>query len=212
MSFFSAKPSLKLLLLSALLFAASAQAGARAELQTFTDGLKGLDGRFMQQVYDGNGRLKESSSGRVALSAPRLFRWEYVKPYEQLIVADGSKVWIYEPDLQQASVRDQGEEEQNSPLAALLEPSRLDRLFNVIETGTRDGLQWLQLTPKRDGEAGFQNASLGFGKNGLRKMEIVDGVGQRTVIEFSDWKRNPSFAKGTFLYAPGDGVDVVGDT
>lgn len=212
MSFFSAKPSLKLLLLSALLFVSSAHAGARAELQVFTDGLKGLDGRFVQQVYDGSGRLKESSSGRVALSAPRLFRWEYVKPYEQLIVADGSKVWIYEPDLQQASVRDQGAEEQNSPLAALLEPSKLDRLFNVIETGARDGLQWLQLTPKRDGEAGFQNASLGFGKNGLRKMEIVDGVGQRTVIEFSGWKRNPSFAKGTFRYAPGEGVDVVGDT
>jgi len=199
------------LLLSALLLAGAAQAGGRAELQAFTNGLKGLDGQFVQQVYDGSGKLKESSSGRVALSAPRLFRWEYVKPYEQLIVADGRKVWIYEPDLQQASVRDQGAEEQNSPLAALLEPARLDKQFNVTETGARDGLQWLQLTPKQEGDAGFENASLGFGRNGLQKMEIVDGVGQRTVIEFSGWKRNPVFAGGTFRYSPGEGVDVVGD-
>ncbi|MFT3757144.1 MAG: outer membrane lipoprotein chaperone LolA [Pseudoxanthomonas sp.] len=198
-------------ILSAAFVTGIAQAGARAELTAFTTGLKGLDGQFTQQVHDGNGRLKEASSGRVALSAPRQFRWEYVKPYEQLIVADGKKVWIYEPDLQQASVRDQGAEEQNSPLAALLDPAKLDAQFNATETGQRDGLDWLQLTPKGDAEAGFQNASLGFGRNGLEKMIVVDGVGQRTTIQFSGWKRNPSFANGTFQYKPGQGVDVVGD-
>src|SRR3546814_12261893 len=78
----------------------------------------------MQTVYDVNGKLKETSSGRVALSAPRLFRWEYVKPYEQLVIADGSKVWVYDPDLAQATVRPQGAEEQNSPLATLIDPDR----------------------------------------------------------------------------------------
>lgn len=201
----------KILLASALLLTASAQAGARAELTAFTRGLKGLDGQFVQHVHDGNGRLKETSSGRVALSAPRLFRWEYVKPYAQLIVADGKKVWIYEPDLQQASVRDQGTEEQSSPLAALLEPGRLDQQFNVVEAGMRDGLDWLQLTPKDNSSASFQSARLGFGKQGLEKMEIVDGVGQRTAISFSAWKRNPSFPAGAFRYVPAAGVDVVGE-
>ena len=104
-------------------------------MKSFTTGLKGLDGQFTQQVHDGNGKLKETSSGRVALSAPRLFRWEYTKPYPQLIVADGSKVWIYDPDLQQVTVREQGAEEQNTPLSALIDPGKLDQQFNVKEAG-----------------------------------------------------------------------------
>ena len=110
----------RFLALGTALLASQAMAGAREELKTFTTGLKGLDGQFTQQVHDASGKLKESSSGRVALSVPRLFRWEYTKPYPQLIVADGSKVWVYEPDLEQATVRGQGEEEQNSPLTALI--------------------------------------------------------------------------------------------
>ncbi|WP_208619561.1 outer membrane lipoprotein chaperone LolA [Xanthomonas populi] len=194
------------------LFAGTAFAGARQELDTFTRGLTGLDGQFSQQVSDANGRVKESSSGRVALSTPRQFRWEYAKPYKQLIVADGKKVWVFDPDLDQVTVRVQGSEEQNSPLVALIDPARLDKQYDVSEEAApRDGLQWLSLTPKVDTEASFQMASLGFGKEGLVKMEVVDAVGQRTAISFSSWKRNPAFAADTFRYTPGKGVDVVGD-
>lgn len=204
--------SLRYTVLATALLAGSAFAGARDELNTFTRGLKGLDGQFSQQVYDGKGKLKESSSGRVALSAPRLFRWEYTKPYEQLIVADGGKVWVYDPDLRQATVRTQGQEEQNSPLTALIDPGKLDRQFDVSEEATpRDGLQWLSLTPKVDTEASFQIAKLGFGADGLARMEVVDAVGQRTEISFNGWKRNPAFAADTFRYTPQQGVDVVGD-
>ncbi|WP_066095566.1 outer membrane lipoprotein chaperone LolA [Xanthomonas massiliensis] len=201
-----------LLALALMGASASAFAGAREELKTFTNGLKGLDGQFSQQVYDGKGRLKEKSSGRLALSAPRLFRWEYTKPFEQLIVADGKKVWVYDPDLQQVTVRDQGSEEASSPLAALVEPGRLDRQFDVSEeAGSRDGLQWLALSPKAGADAVFQYANLGFGAQGLSRMEITDAAGQRTVINFSGWQRNPAFAAGTFRYVPGKGVDVVGE-
>lgn len=188
----------------------AAQAGARDELKSFTANLKGLDGQFTQTVYDANGKLKETSSGRVALAAPRLFRWEYVKPYAQLIVADGKQVWVYDPDLSQATVRPQGVEEQNSPLAALIDPGKLDRNFKVAETGQRDGLDWLELTPQQPGEASFQRAKLGFDSNGLARMEVVDALGQRTTISFSGWKKNPTFAKDAFTYTPGKGVDVVG--
>lgn len=198
-------------ILATALLAGTAFAGARDQLKSFTAGLKGLDGQFTQQVFDGGGKLKESSSGRVALSAPRLFRWEYVKPYEQLIVADGSKVWVYDPDLQQVTVREQGVEEQNSPLSALIDPGKLDQQFNVSDGGSRDGLEWLALTPKNEGDASFQSARLGFDGNGLAQMEVVDAVGQRTAIRFSGWKRNPSFAANTFKYSPAAGVDVVGD-
>lgn len=204
--------TLRYAVLATSLLAGSAFAGARAELDAFTRGLKGLDGQFSQQVTDQNGKLKERSSGRVALSAPRLFRWEYDKPYKQLIVADGRKVWVFDPDLEQATVRAQGAEEQNSPLTALIDPSKLDKQYDVSEEASvRDGLQWLSLTPKVDTEASFQIASLGFGKDGLAKMEVVDAVGQRTSISFSGWKRNPAFAADTFRFAPAKGVDVVGD-
>lgn len=186
-----------------------ANAGARDDLNTFTKGLKGLDGHFTQQVFGTNGKQKEQSSGRVAVSAPRLFRWEYTKPYPQLIVADGSTVWVHDPDLQQVSKRPQGAEEANSPLAILLDPSKLDRDFVVKDAGADNGIEWLQLTP-RNTDAAFKSAKLGFNDSGLAQMEYVDALGQRTRITFDDWKRNPSFAKGTFVYVPAKGVDVIG--
>lgn len=197
--------------IAAVLFSASAFAGARDDLGAFTRGLKGLDGQFAQQVYDANGKLKETSQGQVALSAPRLFRWEYVKPYPQLIVADGKKVWVFEPDLKQVTVRPQGAEEQNSPLAALIDPTRLDAMFVVMDNGSNGGLNWLSLQPKTDNDASFRSAKLGFNASGLAKMEIVDALGQKTEISFSGWKRNPSFPATTFKYAPAKGVDVIGE-
>lgn len=206
---FAIAPLATALATALMLASPSAAAGARDDLNAFTKGLKGLDGQFTQKVFDARGKQKESASGRVAVSAPKLFRWEYVKPYPQLIVADGKSVWVYDPDLQQASKRPQGVEEANSPLAILLDPAKLDRDFTVKEAGTSGGLAWLQLTPKQ-AEAGFKTAKLGFGKTGLSRMEYVDALGQRTQIAFGAWKRNPSFAKGTFVYAPAKGVDVIG--
>jgi outer membrane lipoprotein carrier protein len=198
--------------LAATLFATNAFAGAREDLNTFTKGLKGLDGQFSQQVFDAKGKLKERSSGKVALSAPRLFRWEYVKPYPQLIVADGKTVWVHDPDLQQVTRRPQGIEEQNSPLSALIDPGKLDAQFLVKEGGESGGLEWLVLTPKgNEADASFKTARLGFAKSALVKMQVVDALGQRTEIDFSAWKRNPSFPANTFRYTPPKGVDVIGE-
>jgi outer membrane lipoprotein carrier protein len=203
--------TIRILGLVTLLFASNAFAGAREQLNAFTRGLQGLDGRFEQQVFDASGKRKETSSGRIALSAPRLFRWEYMRPYPQLIVADGTTVWVHDPDLKQVTKRAQGAEEQDSPLAALIDPARLDRDYLVTEAPARDGLQWLQLTPRAQQEAGFASASLGFGRSGLERMQLVDTLGQRTEIRFSDWRRNPAFKRGTFRFTPPRGVDVVGD-
>ena len=195
--------------LATLLFATSAHAGGREDLTAFTKGLKGLDGTFTQQVFDANGRKKETSNGRVAMSAPRLFRWEYAKPFEQLIVADGKVVWVYDPDLKQATRREQPAEEQSSPLAALIDPTRLDREFVVKELPATDGLDWIELRPRNPDNATFESARLGFDDAGLACMRVVDPLGQRTELTFSKWKRNPSFAGGTFHFAPPKGVDVV---
>ncbi len=201
----------RILVIATLLAAGTAHAGGRESLDTFTKGLKGLDGQFSQQVFDSKGKRKEASSGMVALSAPRLFRWEYLKPHPQLIVADGTKVWVHDPDLKQATVRPQGAEEQNSPLAALIDPQKLSRDFNLKDTGNQSGLEWLELTPKQADGAGFQNARLGFNATGLARMLIVDALGQRTDITFSGWKRNPTFAAKTFRFTPPKGIDVIGE-
>ena len=188
-----------------------ASAQARAQLDTFTQGLKTLEGGFTQTVYDQKGRVKESSSGKVSMSAPNLFRWQYVKPYQQLIVADGKTVWIYEPDLQQVSKRPQGVEEQSSPLAALVDRSKLDSQFNVAESGQGSGLEWLTLTPKSKAGASFDNARLGFGQRGLAKIVITDGLGQRTEMNFGTWKRNGRVPASSFRFSPPKGVDVIGN-
>ena len=198
------------LALAAVLASPLVQAGAREKLQAFTGGLKGLDGRFEQQVFDPDGRGAKTSTGTVKLSAPRQFRWEYLKPSPQLVVADGDQVWIYDPDLEQVTVRNQSAEEQGSPLAVLIDPTELDRQYKVSEGGSAGGLDWLVLAPKKADEAAFKQARLGFGPTGLARMEMQDALGQRTVIGFGPWKRNPRFPPATFRFTPPKGTDVVG--
>jgi outer membrane lipoprotein carrier protein len=183
---------------------------ARQQFDAFSRNLSGLQGSFDQRVYDPNGRQSEQSSGTVKLSAPRQFRWEYLKPSPQLIVADGDQVWLYDPDLEQVTVHKQSLEEQQSPLAVLIDPTELDRRYRVAEAGASGGLSWLSLAPKAGEEAPFQKARLGFGAAGLTRMELFDALGQRTVIAFSPWQRNPRFAANTFRFTPPKGTDVVG--
>ena len=190
--------------------ATAANAGARDDLDAFTKGLKGLQGGFAQTVYDSNGAKKEYSTGRVSLSAPRLFRWEYVKPYPQLIVADGKTVWVYDPDLKQVTRRPQGAAEGNSPLAVLIDPAKLDKDYVVADAGSDGGLEWLTLTPRDKDNASFESARLGFDGSGLSRMSFTDLLGQRTEIVFAKWVRNPAFGRDTFTYVPPKDVDVVG--
>lgn len=200
-----------LLVLSAFGLPAQAVAGARDQLTTFTKGLKGLDAHFEQRVFDTKGAERERSAGTVQLLAPRQFRWEYRTPSPQLILADGRQIWIYDPDLEQVTVRSQGLEEQSSPLTILIDPGEIDRQFTVSEAGKANGLDWLLLVPKNPDEAPFEKARLGFSAKGLVRMELNDSLGQRTVIGFSPWRRNPVFAKDLFTFTAPPGVDVVGD-
>ena len=196
---------------AALLVSATAAAGGRERLQAFTSGLKGLQGRFEQRVYDPNGRQTEHSTGTVELSAPRLFRWETLKPYPQLIVADGDHLWIHDPELDQVTVRNQSLEEQSSPLTVLIDPTELERQFTVKPAADEGGLEWLQLTPRKAQDAPFDKARLGFGVGGLAKMELFDALGQRTVMSFTGWQRNPRFPAARFRFTPPKGADVIGE-
>lgn len=198
---------------AALLVSSSAfAADPSTVLAEFSRDLKELDGRFEQRVFDADERLTEQSEGRIALAAPRQFRWEYEQPFPQLIVADGDQVWIYDPDLEQVTVRRQSDEEQASPLAALIDPGELERQFIVADAGEKDGIHWIKLTPRKSEEGAFTECRLGLRGGELVHMAMVDGLSQRTEIEFSEWRRNPGLAADTFRFDPPEGVEVVGET
>ncbi|MGH8163335.1 MAG: outer membrane lipoprotein chaperone LolA [Rhodanobacteraceae bacterium] len=198
---------LALLLLTGVVHAAG---GARDRLDAFAHDLHSLAGNFSQAVYDANGRRGDTAQGTLALSAPRQFRWQVSAPYKQLIVADGSKVWVYDPELEQVTVRDQGSQEAHSPLTVLTDLSQLDRDFKASEQGERDGLQWLRLT-SRGKDPQFEYADIGFDGNAPRRMVFKDTLGNLTQIVFSNWQRNPQLPPGTFTFSPPKGTDVVGD-
>lgn len=205
---------MRLLARFALLLAAvlpgAAFADARAQLDTFSRGLDGLSGRFEQVVFDPLGKPLETSTGTLALKAPRQFRWVYEAPYAQVIVADGLNVWIHDVDLEQVTVRAQSSAESQSPLTVLTDLSMLDRDFKVTPRPESDGVQWLRLESLAE-EPAFQSCDLGFAGNALDRMVLTDHLGQRNEIRFSGWQRNPAFAANAFAFSVPEGVDLVGE-
>lgn len=203
------RTALVALMLAPALAAASA---GREAITRFSTDLRSLDGRFAQQVFDANGTATDRSEGRISLKAPRQFRWEYQQPYPQLIVADGDHLWLYDPDLEQVTVRVQSYEEQSSPLAALIDPGELDRQFVVSEGGRANGLTWVDLKARKPDDSAVQAAKLGFSADGLATMVFEDQLAQRTEVRFSQWKRNGALPADLFRFTPPEGVDVVGET
>ena len=196
------------LLLGAPAFAAADT--ARARLDAFATGLHALTGHFAQTLTDLNGHGSKSSSGTLALQAPRQFRWDTLSPYKQAIIADGSRVWLYDPELEQVTVRVQSTEEAHSPLTVLTDVKNLDKNFNVGEQGSRDGLLWMRLTSTAK-DPQFAHADLGFDANGLARMTFSDALGSVTDIRFSNWQRNAVIPPSMFNFVPPKGVDVIGD-
>jgi outer membrane lipoprotein carrier protein len=189
---------------------AMAAGPARTRLDAFTTGLHSLTGKFSQTLKDANGNSGKASNGTLALEAPRQFRWETLAPSKQTIVADGSRVWLYDPDLEQVTVRVQSSEESHSPLTVLTDVKQMDKDFNVAEQGEHDGLSWLRLTSKAK-DPQFDYADLGFDAGGLARMVFRDQLGAVTDIRFSDWQRNVAIPPQTFNFVPPPGADVIGD-
>ena len=189
---------------------AHAAGPARTRLDAFASGLHSLTGKFAQTMTDANGHPGKASSGTLALQAPRQFRWETLAPSKQTIVADGSRVWLYDPDLEQVTVRVQSAEESHSPLTVLTDVKQMDKDFNAVEQGEHDGLVWLRLTSKAK-DPQFDYADLGFDANGLARMMFRDQLGATTDIRFSGWQRNVDVPASTFNFTPPPGADVIGD-
>jgi outer membrane lipoprotein carrier protein len=184
-----------------------------SSLERFSDFISGTltaRGEFEQKIFDGNHRLLQESRGVLAFSRPGKFRWSYVKPYAQLIVGDGSKVWIYDEDLKQVTVKKLDQALGSTPAALLAGNNEAMRAFRLSDKGTVDGVEWLEALP-RDKEGSFERIRMGFGPSGLKVMELVDSLGQTTVLRFNSLERNPSLSPSLFRFSPPKGADVIGD-
>lgn len=189
--------------------ASEAHAGeAIARLRAFSKDLSSLKADFVQMAYDADGYAEESK-GTMSMQRPDLLRWDYLTPYEQQIIADGQKVWTYDIDLEQVTVREQGEALQRSALSALTDSARLHLYFEVVDEGRRDGLLWVLLTPKDNDE--FEQVRLGFQGDLMTRMLIADQLGQSTAIHFTQIERNAELEEGLFSFTPPANVDVLGD-
>lgn len=200
---------MKHFLLAAALLAAAA--GARADavdtLREFARDVKTGRATFTQTVTSPDGAKKKTSSGSFEFARPNRFRFAYSKPFEQLIVADGQKVWLYDADLNQVTVRAMSQALGATP-AALLAGSALEKDFELAAQPARDGLDWVQATPRAK-DTQIQALRVGFKGKGLAAMEIVDAFGQRSLLQFADVQPNAKLGDEVFRFAPPAGADVI---
>ncbi len=209
----------KLLCLAALLLVSHvASAGAIDRLHQFLDTTKTLRAAFTQIVIAKNGKRPQQSSGVMIFARPGKFRWQIEKPYSQLLVGDGDKVWMYDPELKQVTVKKVGNALGGTPAALLAGESggkgsgksTLEKDFTLREAGEREGLEWVEAIPKTQ-ESGFEKLLLGFAGSDLKAMELFDNFGQTTSLYFTNIERNPAIAPSLLRFTPPAGVDVIGE-
>ena len=200
----------RLILLFLLVLPAAASAATVEELKSLLRETTTARSRFAQMVLDKNLKPLQQSTGNMQFARPGKFRWEYDKPYQQTIVGDGTRVWIYDKDLNQVTVRRLDVALGSTPAALLAGSSDIDKSYALTATGNQDGLDWIEAVPRaRDNT--FEKVRLGFSKSGLEAMELRDQFGHVTVIKFSAIERNAKIAPETFRFTPPKGADVISD-
>ena len=187
---------------------AEAGTGAPERLREFMQTVHSLEANFAQTLYDENQLLLEESRGTVSLKRPGKFRWNYLEPYPQVIVADGEKVWVYDGELDQVTIRPLEEAAGNTPAMLLSSEGSLDESFSVSDLGESESLAWAALSPK-DEEASFSLVKLGFAGSDLAVMVLVDNFGQTTRLRFSDVRKNQTIDPQLFNFEVPEGVDVI---
>src|SRR5687767_2622029 len=201
--------------LSVAAFALSAQASGLDSLEHFVKSAKSGRAEFTQIVTaparDGQTARSKTSSGTFEFARPNRFRFNYKKPFEQTIVADGQTLWLYDADLRQVTSRKQSEVLASTPAALIAsapDVSALRKDFNLQAAGEKDGLQWVQATPKAK-EGQLHMVKIGFRGNELAALEILDSFGQRSVLTFNKMQLNAGVSPEVFNFKPPQGADVV---
>jgi outer membrane lipoprotein carrier protein len=180
------------------------------QLQNFLTTTKTLTSNFKQVVYDESGKVKQTSYGVFSLSRPGKFRWNYQKPFLQEIVSNNGKVWFYDADLAQVTVKRLDKSMGSTPALLLTGDVELEKEFTLENQGDEEGLEWIKLVPKNL-ESNFKYVLLGLNAGSLAGMELSDNFGQLTRIYFSDVRINPPLSGDEFNFIPPKGVDVLED-
>jgi len=180
-----------------------------AQVEHYLDGLSSWSADFKQTISDGDDKLLRSAAGHLYLQRPGKFRWDYTEPSEQLVLADGKKLWFYDKDLAQANVRDMDATLASTPAVLLSGNGSVSTQFDISALPPAEGLQWFQLKPKHL-DSDFALIKIGFADGELAQMWLTDKLGQITRLSFSNAKRNQKFAPDLFSFTPPAGVDVIG--
>ena len=190
-------------------FGADAAAG-RQKVEGFLQGLQSLQAQFKQTLSDRTGQVVEEASGELAIRRPDRFRWDYREPNQQVIVADGTRIWLYDSDLEQVTVRKLDDTLSATPAMLLSGQGNLQDNFTVTQMSQEGVVQWVRMEPKRD-DTDFKWVRLGFDGATLKFMQLADKLGQTTTLEFSQLQRNPAIDPSRFTFTVPAGADVIGD-
>jgi outer membrane lipoprotein carrier protein len=203
--------TLKLAAAAAMLcLAPHASANGLDDFIAFNTATKTATARFDQEVYDRAGKVIERASGTFAFARPGKFRWTYDKPNKQVLVGDGTRLYIHDPDLNQVTVKRVDAAISSTPAALLAGRDDITALFSLRDAGSADGLAWVEALPKAQ-DTGFEKVRLGLNGKTLAAMELFDQLGGRTLLRFSDLKANAAVSPETFRFTAPKGADVIED-
>ncbi len=186
-----------------------ARATPATDVEKLLDGVSSWSADFTQTIDDGHGKVVRSAAGKLYLQKPGKFRWDYSQPSQQLILADGKQIWLYDKDLQQANVRDMDVSLASTPAVLLSGGATVSSQFDVTALPRSAGLDWYQLVPKHP-DTDFQMVRIGFDKGELAAMMLADKLNQVTQLTFSNTQRNVKLIPDLFTFTPPAGVDVIG--
>lgn len=190
---------------------AAASDDAVARIDAYLAGVRTLSASFVQVVRGRDGQISSRATGTLSIARPDRFRWDYVQPYQQVIVADGKRLWLYDADLDQVTVRPLASGLGSTPAMLLSGTGSVAEGFTAGPVERDGDWTWCRLLPKGRG-SDFESVSLGFDPKGrLVAMQLADKLGQRTELVFSDVVLNSAIAASTFRFEPPKGADVIGD-
>ncbi len=193
---------------SSYLVAAPEKHEASAALQKFVSEVNTLSGRFVQTQTDEHGEVLSSGEGKVAIARPGRFRWTYVRPYEQLMVCDGKKIWAYDSDLAQVTVRPAGEALVGTPAELLSNNAQLGANFKVKNMGRQNGLEGVLLEPRAP-QSDFKSIELWLDDGVPRRLRFSDPLGGVTEVQLLDMVVNQKIPDAHFDFQVPKGTEVI---
>ena len=198
------------IILGILILTLSSAVNAKT-IKEYLGHVKTLSAKFEQFVFNDSTDKPDKTFGHIYVASPDKFRLEYDKPYKQVYVADGKRLWSYDEDLEQVTIKKQQDMLTNSPAIVLSDPTNISTAYVVKAQGIKNGIDWFYLTP-RSADSGFDHVRLGFAGSNLYSMELYDSFGQKTELQFTELQYNIKFSADKFHFIPPKGVDVIGDT